>query len=46
MQIRVHAEVVDPATGSQETTNTFHFTFATRDKEDVPVVLPKSYSGM
>ncbi|XP_072180264.1 acyl-coenzyme A thioesterase 9, mitochondrial-like [Diadema setosum] len=41
MQIRVHAEVVDPVTGQRDTTNVFHFTIAA----DRPVmqVWPKTY---
>ncbi|XP_071484358.1 acyl-coenzyme A thioesterase 9, mitochondrial-like [Diadema antillarum] len=41
MQIRVHAEVVDPVTGQRDTTNVFHFTIAA----DQPVmqVWPKTY---
>uniref|UniRef100_A0A914VKD6 SHSP domain-containing protein n=1 Tax=Plectus sambesii TaxID=2011161 RepID=A0A914VKD6_9BILA len=45
MQLRVHAEVVDPETGKQETTNTFHFTFGTRDKNvSVSTVVPMTYA--
>ncbi|XP_064638232.1 acyl-coenzyme A thioesterase 9, mitochondrial-like isoform X2 [Lineus longissimus] len=42
LQIRVHAEVVDPMVGEQETTNTFHFTFSTIG--NVPTVVPNSYA--
>ena len=43
MQVRVHAEVVDPRTGQRDTTNVFHFTVA----NDKPVhqVWPKTYGG-
>ena len=44
MQVKVHAEVVNPIDETRETTNDFHFTFNTR-KDDVPVVMPKSYAG-
>ncbi|XP_077987731.1 acyl-coenzyme A thioesterase 9, mitochondrial-like [Glandiceps talaboti] len=41
LQIRVHAEVVDPKTGQRDTTNDFHFTF---DKESpVAPVIPKTF---
>ncbi len=45
LQVKVHAEVVDPKTGHHDTTNTFHFTLSTKDK-DVPPVMPKSYAGL
>ncbi len=44
LQVKVHAEVVDPRTGHHETTNTFHFTLSTKDA-DVPPIMPKSYAG-
>jgi acyl-coenzyme A thioesterase 9 len=42
LQVKVHAEVVDPKTGVHQTTNVFHFTFY--NKSDVPQVVPKSYA--
>lgn len=42
--MRVHAEVVNPETGKQKTTNTFHFTFKNR-YGDVPNVMPMTYAG-
>ena len=44
MQIKVHAEVVNPQDETRETTNDFHFTFNTRTN-DVPSVIPKTYAG-
>ncbi|XP_041483095.1 acyl-coenzyme A thioesterase 9, mitochondrial-like [Lytechinus variegatus] len=41
MEIRVHAEVVDPRTGDRDTTNVFHFTIVT--EKPVPLVWPKTY---
>ena len=43
MQIRVHAQVVDPKTNEGSTTNIFHFTLSSNDA--VPPVIPKSYGG-
>ncbi|XP_035692584.1 acyl-coenzyme A thioesterase 9, mitochondrial-like [Branchiostoma floridae] len=42
LQVRVHAEVVDPKTGEHETTNIFHFTFSS--PLPFPKVLPKTYA--
>ncbi|OQV19676.1 Acyl-coenzyme A thioesterase 9, mitochondrial [Hypsibius exemplaris] len=44
MQMRVHAEVIDPATQKRETTNTFYFTFRDSTGKPVKRVIPKSYS--
>ena len=44
LQLKVHAEVVDPKTGVHETTNVFHYTFCTMAA--VPPVIPKSYAGI
>ena len=44
MQVKVHAEVVNPKDETRETTNDFYFTFNTRDN-DVPSVIPKTYAG-
>ena len=44
MQVKVHAEVVNPKDETRETTNDFYFTFNTRNK-DVPSVIPKTYAG-
>ncbi|XP_038066787.1 acyl-coenzyme A thioesterase 9, mitochondrial-like [Patiria miniata] len=41
MQLRVHAEVVDPRTGDRDTTNVFHFTV--KSSEPVQSVQPKTY---
>ncbi|XP_070213082.1 acyl-coenzyme A thioesterase 9, mitochondrial-like isoform X3 [Littorina saxatilis] len=43
MQLKVHAEVVDPLTGSRHTTNDFYFAFDT-NQPDLPHVVPKTYS--
>lgn len=43
LQVRVHAEVVNPATGSHETTNIFHYTFTTENVE-IPTIMPRSYA--
>ncbi|BFZ00620.1 hypothetical protein BsWGS_03658 [Bradybaena similaris] len=42
-QVHVHAEVVDPITGSRETTNDFQFTFDT-GLPNLPRVVPKTYA--
>ena len=44
LQVRVHAEVIDPHTGASCTTNEFHFTFETAKGDPVPTVLPKTYA--
>ncbi|CAG0887800.1 unnamed protein product [Darwinula stevensoni] len=41
MQVRVCAQVVDPESGKQEETNTFHFTFVV--SKEVDQMLPKAY---
>ncbi|KAJ3087020.1 Acyl-coenzyme A thioesterase 9, mitochondrial [Quaeritorhiza haematococci] len=41
-QVKVQADVVDPVKNTRETTNTFHFTFTT-DQKEVPIVMPRSY---
>ncbi|ESO86416.1 hypothetical protein LOTGIDRAFT_195153 [Lottia gigantea] len=43
MQVKVHAEVVVPESGSRETTNDFHFTFDSKC-DDLPQVIPKTYA--
>jgi len=43
MQVRVHAEVVNIEKGTQDTTNTFYFTFLSGDGKTVRKVMPKSY---
>ncbi|XP_064615404.1 acyl-coenzyme A thioesterase 9, mitochondrial-like [Liolophura sinensis] len=43
MQVKVHAEVVNPADGHHDTTNMFHFTFDSK-KTNVPILMPKSYA--
>lgn len=45
MQVRVHAEVVTPETGEHHTTNTFHFTFITKDGLTVRKIMPRTYAG-
>jgi acyl-coenzyme A thioesterase 9 len=44
MQMRVHAEVIDPASQKRETTNTFYFTFRDSSGQPVKKVIPKTYS--
>ena len=44
VQVKVHAEVVNPMDETRETTNDFYFTFNTRSAV-VPTVIPKSYAG-
>ena len=45
LQVRVHAEVVDPATNKHKTTNVFHYTFATwNDGPGLKQIVPKSYA--
>ena len=44
MQIRVHAQVVDPKTNQTHTTNIFHFTISSGSGA-VPQVIPKTYGG-
>ncbi|XP_071955370.1 acyl-coenzyme A thioesterase 9, mitochondrial-like [Antedon mediterranea] len=41
LQLRVHAEVMNPKTGEHYTTNSFNFTLAS--KGDVKPVIPKTY---
>uniref|UniRef100_A0A5F8H2H5 Acyl-CoA thioesterase 9 n=1 Tax=Monodelphis domestica TaxID=13616 RepID=A0A5F8H2H5_MONDO len=41
IQVRVHSEVSLPYTKEHKTTNIFHFTFYA--KENVPLVIPKTY---
>uniref|UniRef100_A0A667ZW29 Acyl-CoA thioesterase 9, tandem duplicate 1 n=1 Tax=Myripristis murdjan TaxID=586833 RepID=A0A667ZW29_9TELE len=43
IQVRVHSEVFDPLTRQHNTTNVFHFTFAS--DSDVPNIVPKTYGG-
>lgn len=43
LHVKVHAEVVNPTTGSHDTTNIFHFTFTT-ENVIIPTVMPKSYA--
>jgi len=45
MEIKVHAEVVNPATGVHTTTNEFYFTFIS-PQTDVQVVMPRTYGGL
>ena len=42
LQIRVHAEVVDPKSGHIDTTNVFHFHFTSN--EPFPQVMPSTYA--
>ena len=44
LQVHVHAEVLNPDTGTRNTTNDFHFTFDTGDP-NVSQVMPKTYAG-
>ena len=44
MQMRVHAEVIDPQTQKRETTNTFYFTFRDTTGKPVRTIVPKTYS--
>uniref|UniRef100_A0A3Q2QBX5 Acyl-CoA thioesterase 9, tandem duplicate 2 n=1 Tax=Fundulus heteroclitus TaxID=8078 RepID=A0A3Q2QBX5_FUNHE len=41
IQVRVHSEVFEPLTQQHNTTNIFHYTFAS--DRDVPSIVPKSY---
>ncbi|TKR81671.1 hypothetical protein L596_015505 [Steinernema carpocapsae] len=43
VHIRVQAQVVNVKTFDKKTTNTFHFTFTTRDKSAVPKIMPRAY---
>ncbi|XP_050394841.1 acyl-coenzyme A thioesterase 9, mitochondrial [Patella vulgata] len=43
MQVKVHAEVVDPTVGKHETSNDFHFTFDSQ-LDDLTQVMPKTYA--
>jgi hypothetical protein len=45
LQLKVHAEVLNPTDDTRATTNDFHFTFDSM-KEDLPSVIPKTYAGM
>lgn len=42
LQLRVHAQVLNPLTGEFKTTNTFQFTFSTAN--DFPTVMPRTYA--
>jgi acyl-coenzyme A thioesterase 9 len=42
-QVYVEIRVVDPASGTVDTTNDFYFNFAVDECENVPRVLPESY---
>ncbi|XP_002156025.1 acyl-coenzyme A thioesterase 9, mitochondrial [Hydra vulgaris] len=42
LQVRVHAEVVDPKSGYTDTTNVFHFHFTSN--EPFPEVIPSTYA--
>ncbi|XP_021346919.1 acyl-coenzyme A thioesterase 9, mitochondrial-like [Mizuhopecten yessoensis] len=44
LQMKVHAEVVNVVDCTRATTNNFYFTFDTRQDQDVPAVLPRSYA--
>ncbi|XP_057679854.1 acyl-CoA thioesterase 9, tandem duplicate 1 isoform X2 [Corythoichthys intestinalis] len=41
IQVRVHSEVFDPMSRQHDTTNVFHFTFAS--DRDVPNIVPQTY---
>ena len=43
IQVRVHSEVFDPLSRQHNTTNVFHFTFAS--DRDVPNIIPNTYGG-
>uniref|UniRef100_A0A8C6T8X2 Acyl-CoA thioesterase 9, tandem duplicate 2 n=1 Tax=Neogobius melanostomus TaxID=47308 RepID=A0A8C6T8X2_9GOBI len=43
IQVRVHTEVFDPLTRTHNTTNVFHFTFAS--DRPVPNIVPETYGG-
>lgn len=43
IQVRVHAENVDPTSGVHETTNIFQFTFESKNK-NMPRVIPQTYA--
>lgn len=42
-QVAVKADVIDFESEKRETTNVFHFTFASKDVDDVRRVMPKTY---
>lgn len=42
-QVKVKADVIDPLTGKQDTTNTFHFTFEDQAHAQIYQVMPRSY---
>lgn len=45
MQVRVHAETVDPLNpANRETTNDFYFKFTSPSNIDLPRVVPKTYA--
>ncbi|KAK0406245.1 hypothetical protein QR680_018455 [Steinernema hermaphroditum] len=43
IQVRVQAQVVNEKTFERKTTNTFHFTFTTRNKSAAPKIMPQAY---
>lgn len=44
VQVRVHAQTVNPTTNVMETTNDFYFKFSAPPTSDMPQVMPKSYA--
>ena len=44
IQVRVHAQAVDPVTSLKETTNDFYFKFSVPLSVNLPQVIPKTYA--
>jgi acyl-coenzyme A thioesterase 9 len=44
IQVKVHAQTVDPKTNIRENTNDFYFKFTVPNMVDMPQVIPKSYA--
>jgi len=43
IQVKVHAETMDPMTKKREITNDFYFKFVVPETVSVPLVVPKTY---
>lgn len=44
IQVKVHAQTVDPKTNYKETTNVFYFKFSVPPTHTIPQVWPKTYA--
>lgn len=44
IQVRVHAQTIDPKTNHQEASNDFYFKFMVPQGHSIPQVWPKTYA--